>query len=85
MTASKFDWQFGAPLPASPWRAMLRCSLQYPPTVNVVGIRAATATIECQMVSGMLGEAPVADEFCRQPIVARVGAGRQDGKRCRDE
>jgi hypothetical protein len=44
------------------------------PIINVVGIGAATATIECQMVGGMLGEAPVADEFCRQPIVARVGA-----------
>src|SRR5262249_43914854 len=55
------------------------------PIINVVGIRAATAMIECQMVSGMLGEAPVADEFCRQLIVARVGADRQDGKRCRGE
>jgi hypothetical protein len=49
------------------------------PVLNVVGIRAATATVECQMVGGMLGEAPVADEYCRQPIVARVGADRQDG------
>jgi hypothetical protein len=49
----------------------------------LVGIRAPTATVECQMVGGMLGEAPIADEYCRQPIVARVGADRQDGKRCR--
>jgi hypothetical protein len=55
------------------------------PVVNVAVIRAATATIECQMVGGMLGEAPVADEYCRQAIIARVGADRQDGKRCRDE
>ena len=34
------------------------------------------------MIGGMLGEAPVADEICRQPIVARVSAARQDGKRC---
>jgi hypothetical protein len=33
----------------------------------------------------MLGEAPVADEIYRQPIVARVGADRQDGKRRRGE
>ena len=46
------------------------------PVLNVVGIRAATATVECQLVGGMLGEAPVADEYCRQPIVARVGADR---------
>ncbi len=46
---------------------------------------ATTATIECQMVGGMLGEAPVADEYCRQAIIARVGADRQDGKRCRGE
>jgi len=44
------------------------------PIINVVGIRAATATIECQMVGGMGGEAPVANKFCRQLIVARVGA-----------
>jgi len=55
------------------------------PIINVVGIRAATATIECQMVGGMGGEAPVANKFCRQLIVARVGADRQDGKRCRGE
>src|SRR6266536_5978328 len=55
------------------------------PIINVVGIRAATATIECQMVGGMLGEAPVADEFCRQAIVARVGADSQSDKRCRRE
>jgi hypothetical protein len=34
------------------------------PIVNV-GIRASTATIECQTVGGMLGEAPVPNEFCR--------------------
>jgi len=51
------------------------------PIVNVLGIRAATATIECQMVGGMLGQAPVADEFCRQPIVARVGTVGQSGKK----
>src|SRR5262249_45192998 len=51
----------------------------------LVGIRAPTTTIECQMVGGMLGQAPVADEFCRQPILARMGADRQDGKRCRSE
>jgi hypothetical protein len=54
------------------------------PIINVVGIGAATATIEGQMV-GMLSEAPVADEIYRQPIVARVGADRQDGKRRRGE
>ena len=51
------------------------------PIINVGGIGAATATIECQMVGSMLGEAPVANEICRQPIVARVGAYREDGKR----
>jgi len=33
----------------------------------------------------MLGEAPVADEICRQSIIAPVGADRQDGNRCRGE
>jgi len=33
------------------------------------------------MVGGMLGEAPVADEICRQLIVARVSPDRQRGKR----
>jgi hypothetical protein len=46
------------------------------PIANVVRIRAATTTIECKMVGGMLGEAPVADEFCRQAIVAPVGGNR---------
>src|SRR5262249_16119202 len=55
------------------------------PIINVVQIEAATATIEGQMVGGMLGEAPVADEICRQSIIARVGADRQDGNRCRGE
>jgi hypothetical protein len=50
------------------------------PIINVIGIGAATATIEYQMVGGMLGEAPVADEICQQPIVARVRADGQDGK-----
>src|SRR4029077_6696149 len=36
------------------------------PFINVVGISAATATIEGQMVGSMLAEAPVADEICRQ-------------------
>ena len=55
------------------------------PIINVVGIGAATATIEGQMVRCMLGEAPVADEICRQSIIAPVGADRQDGNRCRGE
>jgi hypothetical protein len=55
------------------------------PIVNVVRIRAATTTIECQMVGGMLGQALVADEFCRQAIVARMGTDRQSDKRCRRE
>jgi hypothetical protein len=40
----------------------------------LVGIRAPTTTIECQMIGCMLGQAPVADEFRRQAIVARMGA-----------
>jgi len=60
-------------------------SVDCQPIVNVVGIRVATATIECQMVGGMLGQAPVADEFCWQAIVARVGADTHSGKRRRRE
>jgi hypothetical protein len=37
------------------------------------------------MIGGMLGEAPVTDEMCRQPIVTRVGPNREDGKRWRGE
>jgi hypothetical protein len=33
------------------------------PIITVVGIRAATAAIEGQMVGGMLGQAPVPDKF----------------------
>jgi hypothetical protein len=29
------------------------------------------------MVGGMLSQAPVADEFCRQSIIERVGVDRQ--------
>jgi signal transduction histidine kinase len=43
------------------------------PIVNVVEIRAATANARWS--------APVADEFCRQAVVARVGALRQSGKK----
>ena len=42
----------------------------------LVGIRAPTATIECQMIGCMLGQAPVADEFRWQTIVARMGAAK---------
>jgi hypothetical protein len=38
-------------------------SVDCQPIVNVVGIRVATATIECQMVGGMLGQALVAVNF----------------------
>jgi hypothetical protein len=37
------------------------------------------------MIGDVLGQAPVAGEFCRQAIVASVGADSQSGKRCRRE
>jgi hypothetical protein len=55
------------------------------PIFNVVGIGTATAAIEGEMIGGMLGEAPVANEMFRQPIVTRVDPDREDGKRWRGE
>jgi hypothetical protein len=54
-------------------------------TINVVGIGAAPATVEGQMIGGVLGKAPVAGEIWREPIVVRVGRDRQGGKRWRGE
>jgi hypothetical protein len=49
-----------------------RDSLQ--PIANVVATRAASTPVECQMVGGMLRQAPVADEFRVRAIVACMSA-----------
>jgi hypothetical protein len=53
--------------------------------VNQPSTLAAPATVEGQMIGGVLGKAPVAGEIWREPIVVRVGRDRQGGKRWRGE